>query len=61
MKRKLHLTKETLRTLSVEHLEQVAGGTNNGTMEGCDAPMFMGSGTVTTRPRPMDVQPIAIP
>jgi len=60
MKRKLQLKKETLRTLSAEHLQQVASG--SGSYDGCDAPMFMmGSGTVTTRPRPMDVQPIAPP
>jgi hypothetical protein len=59
MKRKLQLKKETLRTLSAEHLQQVASG--SGSYDGCDAPMFMGSGTVTTRPRPMDVQPIAMP
>lgn len=37
MKRKLQLKKEMLRTLSAEHLEQVAGGSNNGTLDGCDA------------------------
>jgi hypothetical protein len=59
MKRKLQLKKETLRTLSAEHLQQVAGGTMS---DWCDAPMVAGGGPVTTRPRTMDVQqPIAIP
>jgi len=56
MKRKLQLRKETLRTLSAEHLQQVASG--SGSYDGCDAPMFMGSAPLS---RPMDVQPIATP
>jgi len=60
MKRKLQLKKETLRTLSAEHLQQVASG--SASYDGCDAPMIAGGGPATTRPRPMDVQqPIAIP
>jgi len=53
MKRKLQLKKETLRTLSTEHLQQVAGGSS---YEGCDAPMMAAGGPVTTRPRQMDAQ-----
>jgi hypothetical protein len=53
MKRKLQLKKETLRTLTAEDLQQVAGGTAS---EACDAPMVAGGGPWTTRPRPMDVQ-----
>lgn len=37
MKRKLELNKVTLKTLSSESLEQVAGGTDNGTLDACDA------------------------
>jgi len=60
MKRKLQLKKETLRTLSADHLQQVAGGTASN--DGCDAPMIAAGGPGTTWPRPMDVQQlIAIP
>jgi len=41
MKRKLQLKKETLRTLSAEHLQQVASG--SASYDGCDAPMLMGA------------------
>jgi len=54
MKRKLQLKKETLRTLSAEHLQQVASG--SGSYDGCDAPMMAAGGPVTTRPRQMDAQ-----
>lgn len=41
MKRRLQLKKETLKTLSADHLEQVAGGSYNDSVQTCDAPDYL--------------------
>ena len=53
MKRKLQLKKETLRTLSAEHLQQVASGSAGASYDTCDAPMVMGSGATLLCHQPL--------